>query len=312
MEILVKLVPGGEKAVINLMNIEPQQVLLCVKVMEISRNKALDLGINWEVLYQTACRTIALGAVYPSPPSTDPNYFFKTDVKSGNYNITSLINMLEENGFAKVLAKPNLTTTAGTKATFFSGGEFPVLIPQGGQLIGTVTVEYKKYGVMLEFIPDVDMNGLITLHVVPEVSNLDKQNSVVYSGFVIPALITRRVDTIVKLWPGQSYIIAGLYLDELTDKKDSLYGLNRIPIIGSLFASDKFQEARTELLVVVTPYLINNMNGYQAPQANSQECCLSREEQEQIPYETLFYDTENPPPFLEQDPNQETPWECFG
>lgn len=265
MEILVKLVPGGERAVVNMMNVEPQQVLLCVKVLEVSKDIILRYGINWHVLYQTACKSLAFGSVYPNPLSNAANYFYDAHAQGENYSFSALIDMMEEDGVARVLAEPNLTTISGVKANFFAGGEFPVLIPQGGSLVGTVTVEYKKYGVILEFTPVVDLNGLITLHVVPEVSNIDKENAVILNGFIIPSLIARKVDTIVKLWPGQSYLVAGLYLDELTNKEHNLYGLNRIPIIGSLFGSRNFHKRRTDLLIVVTPFLINNNYGYPPP-----------------------------------------------
>ena len=176
----------------------------------------------------------------------------------GNFNLTALIDMLEEDGDTKVLAEPNLTTVSGATAKFFAGGEFPILIPQGGNLIGTVIVDFKKFGVSLEFTPVVDLNGLITMHIVPEVSDLDRENGVILAGFVIPGLRLRRVDTIVKLWPGQSYVLAGLYLDGLTNTNDNLYGLNKIPFIGSLFGSNRYEDARTELLFIVTPYLVQD------------------------------------------------------
>ncbi|MEI8366505.1 MAG: hypothetical protein WCF65_08835 [Parachlamydiaceae bacterium] len=137
-------------------------------------------------------------------------------------------------------------------------GEFPVLIPQGGNLIGTVTVDFKKFGVTLDFTPIVDLNGLITLHVVPEVSDIDRALSVVLNGFVIPGLRSRKADTTVKLWPGQSYLIAGLYLGHEQNLNDNLYGLNRIPFLGSLFGSNRYQDDRTELMIIITPYLIQN------------------------------------------------------
>lgn len=264
-EVITKLIPGGELAVIDLMKIEPQQVLLCVKVFEVAKDITSRVGINWQVLFQTSTQSLAFGSIFPAIPGGNPNYQVKGNGTYGNYTLSTILDMLEEDGVAKLLAEPNLTTVSGVKAQFFSGGEFPVIIPQGGQLIGTVTIEYKKYGMILEFTPEVDLSGLISLHVVPEVSELDKENSVVISGFVIPALITRKVDTIVKLWPGQSYLIAGLYMDQLADVNDSLYGLGKIPLIGSIFSSNDYHDRRQELLVMVTPYLINNGNGYPCP-----------------------------------------------
>jgi len=180
------------------------------------------------------------------------------------FNLSALIDMLEEDSYTKVLAKPNLTTVSGETAHFFAGGEFPILIPQGGNLIGTVTVEFKKFGITLDFTPTVDLNGLITLHVVPEVSDIDRTLSVELNGFIIPGLRSRKTDTIVKLWPGQSYMISGLYLDQETNTNDNLYGLNKVPVLGALFGSNHYEDDRNELLFIVTPYLIYEKNPCEA------------------------------------------------
>jgi pilus assembly protein CpaC len=257
-EIFTKLVPGGERAVINMLKVRPQQVLLCVKFFELGKNVLQRVGINWEVLLQTGSKMLAFGAYFPPPPISEPNFFVNGNATTGNFNLSAMINMLEEDADTRVLAEPNLTTISGETAHFFAGGQFPILIPQGGTLLGTVTVEYKKYGVSLDFTPTVDLNDLITLHVIPEVSDIDRANSVVLSGFIIPGLRTRRVDTTVKLWPGQTYLIAGMFLDELVNTNDNLYGLNKIPFIGSIFSSNRYQDNRKELMIMVTPYLIRD------------------------------------------------------
>ncbi len=259
-EIINKLVPDGDKALVNLMEVEPQQVLLRVKIFEIAKGMRSRLGLNWRVLFQNDGASVAFGAVYPNPLSTDPNFSFDASgVHSGNFNLSAVLDMLEDEGCAKVLAEPNLTTISGETAHFFSGGEFPILIPQStGISTGTITVEYKKYGVLLDFTPNVDLNGLVTLHVIPEVSSIDKENSVTLSGFVIPSIVSRRVDTTVKLWPGQSYVIAGLFLDNHSQSEYHLYGLNKIPVVGSLFNSKKKEDKQTELVVIVTPNLISH------------------------------------------------------
>jgi Flp pilus assembly protein CpaB len=261
-EILEKLAPGNERAIVNLMEVEPQQVLLCVKVFEINKDEMARLGINWKFLFEHDGRTAAFAAVFPSPPPTDPNYFFEAyGIKMGNFTFSTLIDMLEQDDVGRVLAEPNLTTISGKTAHFFAGGEFPILIPQGGTLAGTVTVEFKKYGVMLDFTPFVDLNGLITLHVIPEISTIDKNNAVVLQGFVIPSIVSRRVDSTVKLWPGQSYVIGGLLQSEQVTKDFHLYGLNRLPIIGPLFSSKQFMTHKSELMIMVTPYLVSTDMG---------------------------------------------------
>lgn len=255
-EIFAKFVPGSERELVNLLLIKPQQVRICVKVYEVQRNVLLRLGLNWELILQNGASSAAFGAVYPRPGPNDANFFLDAHgIKFGSFSISSLIDMLERDGCGKILAEPNLTTISGETAHFFAGGEFPILVPQGGTLLGTVTVEFKKFGVLLDFTPFVDLNGLITMHIVPEVSNLDKENSVILEGFVIPSLLTRRVDTIVKLWPGQSYLIAGMYLDEMTKRDDNLYGFNRLPVIGPLFDSFRDESHQQELVIIVTPYL---------------------------------------------------------
>jgi Flp pilus assembly protein CpaB len=258
-EILARLVPEGEKAIVNLMEVKPQQVLLCVKVVEVVRDYVQHLGLNWELIFKNAGAIATAGAVYPTTPLPNPNFFVSAqNVQFGKVTLNGLLDLLEEDGRGKILAEPNLTTISGQKAHFFVGGEFPILIPQGGGgLIGSITVEFKKYGITLDFTPVVDLNGLITMRVAPEVSNLDKENSVVLFGFVIPSLLTRNADTMVKLWPGQSYIIAGLLNDEAQRKDDTLFGLSSIPLIGGLFNSRNIRERKTELLIIVTPYLMS-------------------------------------------------------
>ncbi|MDP1834741.1 MAG: RcpC/CpaB family pilus assembly protein [Chlamydiales bacterium] len=281
-EIFAKFVPGGERELVNLLNVRPQQVRICVKVFEVQRSILERLGLNWEALVTSGGGTGAFGAYYPRPPPSEANFFIDLqNIRLGSLHLSALVDMLERDGYGKILAEPNLTTISGETAHFFSGGEFPILVPQGGTLLGTVTIEFKKFGVMLDFTPFVDLNGLITMRVVPEVSNLDKENSVVLDGFVIPSILTRRVDTIVKLWPGQSYLLAGMFLDECVTKDDNLYGLNRIPVLGRLFESYRSEGREQELIIVVTPYLTSEDDcedtcdgafSYPAPEFDTR-CC---------------------------------------
>ena len=278
LEILARLVKAGDKGIVNMLEIDPQQVLIMVRVYEVKKDITSNLGVNWKALYTNGGTSAAIAAIYPSPTAGNPDYnFMVSGLNFGKWNFQALVDALEEDDYTKLLAEPNLTTVAGVTAHFFAGGEFPILVPQGGTLLGTVTIEYKKYGVQLDFTPSVDLNGLITLHVVPEVSNLDKTNSVIIQGYVIPALITRRVDTIVKLWPGQSYLIAGLFEDQFEDLNDNLFGLDRIPILGAFFSSMHMEDAQTELLVIVTPYLINNESDCVSDEG-LENCCPYKQE----------------------------------
>jgi pilus assembly protein CpaC len=271
-EILEKVAPGGKETVVDLMEVVPQQILICVKVMEVRRDTLFNLGVNWAAIFDDGQTNLAIGATFPRPGVNDPNYFIDFLGQPGNWSLSYIIDMLEQKGWGEVIAEPNLTTISGQTAEFFAGGEFPILIPQGGTLAGAATVEYKRFGVILEFTPFVDLNGLITLHIVPEVSRIDKNNSVVLQGFVIPSLITRRADTTVKLWPGQCYAIAGLIQNEMVERNYGLCGFDRIPILGPLFRSKKFENQKTELMIVLTPYLVNSDREITILQPNDENC----------------------------------------
>jgi Flp pilus assembly protein CpaB len=258
-ETLTKIAVGGEGSVVDLMKVEPQQVMICVKVLEVVRDYAFNLGINWQALLETNGGKVAFGAVFPRPSPLDPNYFFDASgIKIGDWTLSQFIDVIQERGCGKLLAEPNITTVSGEPARIFVGGEFPILIPQGGTLAGTVTVEFKEFGVILDFEPIVDINGVITLRVAPEVSSLDRQNSVVLAGFVIPGLTTRRAETVVKLWPGQSYAIAGLLQNEELDVHTGICGLDRLPLVGPLFRSTRRTSKQTELIIFLTPFLISS------------------------------------------------------
>ncbi len=258
-EVLTKLSPGGDTAIVDLMEVDPQQVLICVKVMEVTKNIMANSGLNWQLLYQNAGEVVGVASFYPPSGTQSAAYLLSgSGINFGKFALSYLINLLQQDNVGKVLAEPNLTTVSGATAHFFAGGEFPILIPQGGNLIGTVTVDFKKFGVLLDFTPTVDLNGLITMHIVPEISTIDPSLSVTLQGFVIPGLVTRRVDTVVKLWPGQCYIIGGMLQDELTEEDSHLFGLSKLPVIGALFSSKSYQDQQTELVLIITPYLITS------------------------------------------------------
>jgi pilus assembly protein CpaC len=163
-----------------------------------------------------------------------------------------------------VLAEPNLTTISGQPASFLVGGEFPIPVATtqaSGSNAGTFSIDFKQYGISLAFVPTVLSHDRISLHVRPEVSQLDKANGV--TSFInsnvaisIPALTVRRADTTVELGSGQSFAIAGLLSDQTTQITQATPGLGDIPILGSLFRSDSFMKQETELVIVVTPYIV--------------------------------------------------------
>jgi len=252
-----------EGKVINLLEVAGvHQVMLEVRVAEMSRSVVKRLGFNFNFSYfasnglnlaianvlnnlSTSGKLSATGSVSKIPPA-------------GHFSTSEFIDALRENGLIKILAEPNLITLSGKTANFLAGGEFPVPVPQSGSGVGgiTVTIEYKPFGVGLNFTPTVLSNKKISMLVAPEVSELDFSNGITISGFVVPALTTRRVSTTIELADGQSFAIAGLLKDEIRETIDKFPLLGDIPILGALFTSSSFQKNETELIIIVTPHLV--------------------------------------------------------
>ena len=185
-------------------------------------------------------------------------------------NILGTLDAGETVGLVTTLAQPNLTAISGETADFLAGGEFPVLSSQG---LGTTQVEFKRYGVSLSYTPTVMGDGRISLRVKPEVSELSSDGAVTLNGFTVPALTVRRAETTVELGSGQSFMIAGLLKNSTKNTVQKLPGAGDVPILGSLFRSTSFQRGETELVIVVTPYLVTPVDantiklptdGYQA------------------------------------------------
>jgi len=155
------------------------------------------------------------------------------------------------------LSEPNLTALSGETAEFLAGGEFPIPLSQG---LGTTTVEYKKYGVSLSYTPTVLSTGRISIRVRPEVSELSTAGAVTIQGFQVPALTTRRAETTVELGSGQSFMIAGLMSNNAQNTIDKAPGLGDLPVLGNMFRSTDFRKGQTELVIIVTPYLVKPVN----------------------------------------------------
>lgn len=186
-------------------------------------------------------------------------------------DVASAIDLAENSGLITTLANPNLTALSGETASFLAGGEVPIPISQG---FNQVTIEYKQYGVSLAFTPTVLADGRISMRVRPEVSELTSTGAVVLNGFSVPALTTRRAETTVELGSGQSFMIGGLLKSTHNNSVDKAPGLGDLPILGALFRSNKFQRQETELIILVTPYLVRPVSanqlalptdGYHAP-----------------------------------------------
>ena len=238
------------------------QVMLEVRVSEMARSTMKKIGFNWNyvsdggstfgisVLDNLTSVTVSGSSI--ATTLTDPiNMIFRFGGLNATW--TTFIDALKENGLTKVLAEPTLITLSGKQANFLAGGEFPIPVPAGD---GDITIDYKTYGVGLNFTPTVLNNGQISMEVAPEVSDLDYTNAVSYQGFVVPGITVRRVSTVIELADGQSFAIAGLLKDNVSETVRKFPLLGDIPILGALFRSSNFQKKETELVVIVTPHLV--------------------------------------------------------
>src|SRR2546430_8515575 len=173
-------------------------------------------------------------------------------------NLAGALDIAADDGLVSILAEPNLTALSGETASFLAGGEFPIPVSQA---LGVTTVEYKQYGVALAFTPIVLADGRISMRVRPEVSELSDAGSVKVGNFQLPSLLTRRAETTVELGSGQSFMIAGLLRNTTNNSVNKAPLLGDLPILGALFRSTKYQRQETELVVIVTPYLVRPVSG---------------------------------------------------
>jgi pilus assembly protein CpaC len=279
----VKLAGLYSKEVVNAITVapgHPKQVRLEVRILEVDRTKLLQLGIN---LFNPGGNTNFLAAAttaqYPSTATlgasasstaiglvtaSNPLNFM---LYSAKMNLGATIQDLQNKQVLQILAEPTITTVSGVKADFLSGGEFPFPIVQPGGAGGApvITISFRPYGVKVEFTPIVNADGTITLTVAPEVSALDYSNSVTIGGFSVPALSTRRASTEVELRSNQSFAISGLLDQRTTDILNKTPGIASIPILGDLFKSKNSNHSTTELIVVVTPTVVDPLTETTVP-----------------------------------------------
>ncbi len=261
------------KDVVSALTIDPRhppQVRLQVRFAELDRSKMTEFGLNF---LSTGKNSAVTTTQQFGPPTVSQGggaqtttavlqdllnlFYFNKDL---NLGIT--IKDLQEKGILQILAEPSLTTVDGESAKFLAGGEFPFPVVQGSSGgLTSVTIQFKPYGVRLEFTPFVNPDGTVRLKVVPEVSALDYTNAVTISGYTIPALSTRRAETEVELKSGQSFGISGLLDHRITDNLSKVPGISAIPILGQLFRSKSLNHAITELIVIVTPTIIDPLTG---------------------------------------------------
>ena len=245
--------------------VDRRQISLGIVFAEVRKDALRNLGIS--ALYRD--RNVRLGTgIFRSDNSIDPetgnvtispeSNFFTALTDFGSNDVLALLEAEQSRGNARLLARPNLMTANRQEGNFLAGGEIPVPIAQPGQGGQTfVTITYREFGIRLRFTPEILNDSLITLAVRPEVSSLDYSNAVIIAGFRVPALRTRRVETTVDVRPNQSLIISGLMSEERERVKNGIPYLMDIPILGSLFSSTRWQSLETELLVVVTPTIVD-------------------------------------------------------
>jgi pilus assembly protein CpaC len=266
-----KMAASYSGGVVNSLTIAPVhegQILLEVKFAEVDRTKLQQLGFN--IFSTGAANTLGTaGTQQFSPPTLSTS---GTTGATGTVTVTDVLNIfafrpdinlgatirdLESKSVLQILAEPNLLALNGQKASFLAGGEFPVPIVQGGQSIGVVTIQFRPFGVRLEFTAFVGKDKVIRLHVAPEVSTLDFSNAAIISGFTVPALSTRRAETEIELKDGQSFGIAGLLDNRAQVAFSKVPGIGDIPILGNFFRSHSVTRSNSELVVLVTPRVVD-------------------------------------------------------
>ncbi|HZR33720.1 MAG TPA: pilus assembly protein N-terminal domain-containing protein [Terriglobales bacterium] len=302
LETLTKMAGTYSNQVVNSVNVDPghdPQVMLEVKFAEVDRTKLTQFGVN--ILSTGAGNTIgttttgqfgnfgtqritdAIGIpASPKPniavPTVGPNqevfkteqtlsqllniFLFKPDIHLG-----ATIQALQQQNVLQILAEPNLMAMNGQKASFLAGGEFPFPVIQGGANVGAVTIQFRPFGVRLDFVGNVGPDNVIRLQVAPEVSTLDFSNALTISGFTVPAISTRRAETEIELKDGQSFGIAGLLDRRATVQLSRVPGIGDIPVLGELFRSRSINRSNAELLVLVTPHIIDPLRATSAPPA---------------------------------------------
>jgi len=225
-----------------------QQVILEVRILEASRTALQDMGVNLSVFNDSFAVLTGKGLIGISPPAATVT----TSGGSGSVSIDTALRALEEKGAVRMLARPNLVAISGHKASFLAGGEFPYPVPADNNKI---TIEFRPFGVRLNFVPDVRDNGWIRMAVEPEVSQLDYANALSVQGLVVPALSIRRANTTLELKPGDTFAMAGLFQRNYDNTVQQTPWLGSVPVLGSLFRSARWKRSETELLILVTPRL---------------------------------------------------------
>lgn len=222
------------------------QINLRVRFAEVSREELLQYGVSWSALINNG--SFSLGVF----PGAAANASFGT-IGSGVDSVDGLLQALQQNNLLQILAEPNITAVTGETASFLAGGEIPIPVPVSNDLVG---IEYKQFGVSLLFTPTLLPNNRISLQVRPEVSSLTS-SGIEIAGISVPGLQVRRADTQVEVASGQTFAIAGLFQRSAANSVERIPVLGDIPILGNLFRSRRFQRNETELVILITPYIVS-------------------------------------------------------
>ncbi len=260
---------GEDVQVLDNMSIpDPGQVLLQVRFAEVSRSWQQEIGPTL-IAREGSDWVGAIGPVDNVSTSSDESGGAVAEVFSDAVNfflfhessgVSAFIQALQRNGIFRTLAEPNLIAMPSESASFLAGGEFPFPVLQGTGGQNAVTIQFKEFGIRLNFVPEITNSGSIRLRVAPEVSSLDFANGLTISGFNIPSLLSRRAQTVVELQDGQTFAIAGLVDNSMVESISKIPLLGDIPILGELFKSRDLRQNRTELLVLVTPRIVQPLD----------------------------------------------------
>jgi len=260
-----RFVPDPKQLINKMHVVAPNQVNIRIRVAEMSRNVVKQFGFNWDAAFKFGSFAMSLftgrsfldaaGNVIRTTPlgAASPAYNLFGAVHTKTVDANALIDALDEAGLIAVLAEPNLSAVSGEPASFLAGGEFPYPVAQQNN---TITIDFKKFGVSLNFVATIVGEDRINLHVAPEVSQLDPTHQISVGGVSVPGLTTRRAETTLELGSGQSFALAGLMQNNSAQNLDKYPWIGDVPILGALFRSNAFQKSETELVIICTPYIV--------------------------------------------------------
>ena len=297
---------GRNEGFANIGNIDTSNL----PVLDASANFGLPAGTVSLPFDPQTGQFVVGGATYDFAQASAGQTAIRAAGQLFGMNIAASFDLAERVGLITTLSQPNLTALSGETADFLAGGEFPVPISQG---LGTTAIEYRKFGVSLAYTPTVLANGRISIRVAPEVSELSSQGAVTLNGFQIPSLTIRRAETTIELGSGQSFMIAGLMSNNAQNSIDKAPGIGDVPILGNLFRSTSFRRGETELVIVVTPYLVKPVDakdiklptdGFQAPNEIERILGLRQSKESEIarPVPTARENNAPPPDVSRIDP----------